>query len=221
MFSVSRRAVARLFGVLLILSFVLLPGLVGKHSPMNITGSIASADASTPRSYSEFIQGAYFGALGRFPTCFEEQAEYDALSAAAAAGTLRQEAERFVSTLFETQASFDDPGGTYCQSSEYESLNPAFCNPFINTRSDEFITDLYQAFLLRQPEQDGFNSWMAAIPTHGRKVVLNGFRFSTEFGILVNALFPGERPDCTIECPECDPDPCAGPNTTRPNPLCV
>lgn len=196
MFSVSHRAVARIPGFLLILALVLMPDLIGQRSPMNVTGSIALADASTPRSYSEFIQGAYLGALGRFPTCLEEQAEYDALFNAATGGVLRQEAERFVSTLFETQASFDDPDGTYCQMAEYEALNPAYCSPFINSRSDEFITDLYQGFLLREPEPAGFNGWMSIIPEHGRKEVLDGFRFSVEFGVLVNALYAGPRPNC-------------------------
>ncbi|HEY3582653.1 MAG TPA: DUF4214 domain-containing protein [Pyrinomonadaceae bacterium] len=173
-----------------------MPGLFSKRSPLTVTGSITSADASTPRSYVEFIDGAYLGALGRFPTCFEEQAEYNALSNAAAANSLRQEAERFVSTLFETQASFDDTGGTYCQSPEYETLNPASCDPFINARSDVFITDLYEGFLLREPEPDGFNGWMQIIPSAGRKGVLNGFRFSVEFGVLVDALYQGLPPDC-------------------------
>ena len=208
MFSITPRTLACAFGFLLILFLIAMPGL----TPVSITGSIASADASTPRSYVEFIDGAYFGALDRIPTCFEEQAEYDALVNAASVGALHQEAERFVSTLFETQASFDDSGGTYCQSPEYETRNPASCDPFINTRSDEFITDLYQAFLLRAPESGGFNAWMSVIPTAGRKQVLNGFRFSTEFGILVDALYPGTRPNCSIECPGCQPDPCEGPN---------
>jgi hypothetical protein len=233
MFSVSHRTLARVSGFLLILSLMLTPGLAGKHSPVKLTGSIASADASTPRSYSEFIRGAYLGALGRFPTCSEEQAEYDALDYAASTGNLLGEARRFVSTLFETQASFDDPGGSYCQTNAYEARNPAFCNPFINTRSDEFITDLYGGFLLRQPEQDGFNYWMNAMPANGRKVVLNGFRDSTEFGIIVGALYQGVRPDCgggcQTSCPRgytLDPDtcecipPCEGANTTHFNPLC-
>ncbi len=200
MFSISHRVSTRVSLFLLILALILMPGLAGKNSSTNVTGSVASADASTPRSYVEFINGAYFGALGRFPNCFEQQAEYDALANAAAAGTLRQEAERFVSTLFETQASFDDSGDSYCQSAEYEAINPAYCNPYINTSSDQFITSLYRAFLLREPEPNGFNGWMSIIPTEGRKHVLNGFRFSVEFGILVNALYAGDRPDCNVGC---------------------
>ena len=207
MFSLTPRALTCALGFLL-LFLILMPGL----TPITPTGSIASADASTPRSYVEFIDGAYLGALGRFPSCFEEQAEYDALVSAASVGALHDEAQRFVSTLFETQSSFNDSGETYCQSSEYETRNPAFCDPFINARSDEFITDLYHAFLLREPEPTGFNDWMSVIPAAGRKQVLNGFRFSIEFGILVDALYPGTRPSCFIECPECQPDPCEGPN---------
>jgi hypothetical protein len=208
MFSITPRALAWAFGFVLILFLIAMPGL----TPVTITGSIASADASTPRSYVEFIDGAYFGALARLPTCFEQEAEYDALANAASVGALHQEAERFVSTLFETQTSFNDSGETYCQLGEYETRNPAFCDPLINTRSDEFITDLYHAFLLREPEPSGFYDWMNAIPTAGRKQVLNGFRFSTEFGILVDALYAGTRPTCSIYCPECAPDPCEGPN---------
>jgi hypothetical protein len=220
MFSPSNRARVRALGFLLILALALMPGLGGRRAPLSIAGSVVLADASTPRPYVDFINGAYFGALGRFPTCEEKQAEYDALASAAASGNLLAEARRFVSTLFETQASFDDPGGSYCQTTEYEARNPAYCNPFINQRSDSFITDLYGAFLLRQPDQPGFDAWMSAMPANGRKVVLNGFRDSTEFSILVNALYADARPDCTVDCTSCGSDPCQGANTTRPNKLC-
>src|SRR5688500_13643039 len=179
MFSVSHRFVTRGSGLLLILAMLLIPGLVGKHSPMNLTGSIASADASTPRSYGEFIQGAYFGALGRFPTCFEEQAEYDALVSAASVGALHQEAQRFVSTLFLTQASYNAPDlTTYCQTPEYETINPAFCNTLVGTGLADFLTDLYRAFLLREPDSDGFNFWLSN--NNGRKHLIEAFRLSLE-----------------------------------------
>lgn len=220
MFSPSSRARVRALGFILILALALMPGLGGRRTHLGIAGSVVLADASTPRSYVDFIKGAYFGALGRFPTCEEQQDEYDALASAAAAGNLLGEARRFVSTLFETQASFDDPGGNYCQAAEYEARNPAYCNPFIGQHSDSFITDLYGAFLLRQPDQPGFDGWMSAMPANGRKVVLNGFRDSTEFSILVNALYAGARPDCIVDCPRCGSDPCPGANTTRPNKLC-
>jgi hypothetical protein len=217
------------------LSLVLMPGLAGKHSTATLTGSVALADASTPRSYLEFIDGAYYGALGRYPTCFEEQAEFDNLVYATASGNRLSEARRFASTLFETQASYNvEDTTTYCQTPEYEALNPASCNVFVGTNSAGFITDLYEGFLLREPEPDGFNGWMSIIPTAGRKEVLRGFRDSTEFSILVGALYEGTAPDCGNTCCACDctdgsvPDydsctcvPCQGANDGgRKSPLC-
>lgn len=199
--SISHRTWATVSSFLLLMSLVLMPGLAGKDSPLTVAGSVASAQ--TARSYDELITGAYLG-VGRFPTCLQRQAEYDELAYAASTGNLLGEARRFVSTLFETQASYNDPSLTaYCQTQPYESRNPAYCNAFVNNRSDEFITDLYRAFLLREPESTGFNAWMNVIPTHGRKEVLNGFRDSPEFNNLVNALYPGARPDCCVytQCP--------------------
>lgn len=203
MFSVSRRTLVFASILLLIAFLVLMPGSAGKHSPVTLTGSVASADASTPRSYSEFINGAYYGALNHFPTCQQRQSEFDALVDATAYGDRLGESRRFVSTLFETQASYDaSDTTTYCQTSAYEAINPAYCNPFVNANSAGFITDLYEGFLLREPEQAGFDAWMNTIPTAGRKEVLNGFRDSTEFSIIVGALYEdAQRPCCIIHCP--------------------
>jgi hypothetical protein len=212
MFSISRRTKVSVFSFLLILSLVLMPGLTGRHSPATVTGSITLAQTS--RTYDEFITGAYQG-VGQVPTCFQRQAEYDELEYAASTGNLLGEARRFVSTLIETPDSFNDQSTTvYCQTSAYESRNPAYCDPFVNNRSDEFITDLYHTFLLRNPEPPGFNGWMSIIPTYGRKHVLNGFRDSQEFYNLVNALTPGDRPNCGCGFVHCrigftlDPDTC-------------
>ncbi|HJQ34879.1 MAG TPA: DUF4214 domain-containing protein [Pyrinomonadaceae bacterium] len=204
MSSVSRRTIALAFSLLLVATLVLMPGLAGRQSPVNLAGSVASADASDPRSYVEFIDGAYLGALNRLPTCEEEQAEFDNLVYATANGNRIWEARRFASTLFETQASYNvEDTTTYCQTDEYELINPANCDVFVGTNSAGFITDLYEGFLLREPEPGGFNGWMSIIPTAGRKEVLRGFRDSVEFSILVNALYEGSRPDCGcfIDCP--------------------
>ena len=207
MFSVTPRIIVCSFCLVVMLLFMVSPGL----TPVSMPGSIASADPDIPRSYAEFIEGAYVGALGRSPTCFEVQAEYDALDSAASVSgdALQDEAERFVSTLFETQASYNVADlTTYCQTSEYESINPASCNASIGTGLSNFLTDLYQAFLLREPDSSGFNFWLNN--NNGRKHLIYAFRESIEFGTLVGNLYAGTRPICTIECPEC-PDPCDNP----------
>src|SRR5688572_31822219 len=71
MFSTTPRTVICFLCSLLMLLVVVMPGL----TPVNVPGSIASADPTIPRSYVEFIEGAYVGALGRLPSCFEAQAE--------------------------------------------------------------------------------------------------------------------------------------------------
>ena len=204
MFSVPHRVVVYRFSFLAMLLLMVLPGL----TPLSIPGNVVSADPNIPRSYSEFINGAYLGALGRLPNCSEAQAEYDALVSAASVGTLNPEARRFVSTLFETQDSFNAHNlTTYCQTPGYESINPAFCNASIGTGLAAFLTDVYQAFLFREPDSSGFNFWLNN--NNGRKHLLLAFEDSGEFGTLVNHLFPGTRPSCPF--PHCDvtidPDP--------------
>lgn len=208
MFSITPRAVACVFSLGLVLFLLVLPGI----KPLRMPGSVASADPTIPRSYAEFIEGAYLGALNRAPSCIEAQAEYDALVSAASVGALHQEAQRFVSTLFETQGSYNTPDlTTYCQTTEYESINPASCNALVGTGLADFITDLYRAFLLREPDSGGLTHWLNN--NNGRKHLIEGFRLSTEFATLVDNLFAGDRPECPpIECPECNPEPCEGPN---------
>ena len=204
MFSVTRRAVVYRLSVVVMLLLMALPGL----TPLSMPGRIASADPNIPRSYAEFINGAYLEALGRLPSCTEAQAEYDALVSAASAGALNQEARRFVSTLFITQATYNVPNlTTYCQTPEYESINPASCNASIGTGLGAFLTDMYQAFLLREPDTPGFNFWLNN--NNGRKHLIHAFQESIEFGTLVSNLFQGNRPSCPV--PRCnvtvDPDP--------------
>lgn len=69
MFSVARRTVLYRFCLVVMLLLLVLPGL----TPVSMPGRIASADPTIPRSYAEFIDGAYLGALGRYPNCFEAQ----------------------------------------------------------------------------------------------------------------------------------------------------
>lgn len=156
----------------------------------------------SPRSYDEFIIRAYQGALGRTPTCTERQAEFNRLVNAAANGTLLAEARRFVATLFMTQSSYDDPTlFNYLQTSAYQARNPQDMNDTAHLQA--FVTDLYHAFLQREPDPDGLNFWVSNAQQEGRKKVIRAFELSIEFGDLVNQLFQGDAPFCCVRrtCP--------------------
>jgi hypothetical protein len=155
-----------------------------------------------PRSYDEFIIRAYQGAYGRSPTCIERQNEYNRLVNAAANGTLLAEARRFVATLFMTQSSYDDPTlFNYLQTSEYQARNPQDMNDLAHLQA--FVTDLYRAFLQREPDSAGLNFWVSNAQQEGRKKVIRAFEESIEFGDLVSQLFDGGAPVCCIRrtCP--------------------
>ena len=166
----------------------------------------------SPRSYDDFIIRAYQGAYGRSPTCIERQNEYNNLVNAAASGTLLHESQRFVATLFETQASFDAQDyTTYLQTSAYNARNSQDMND--TSHLTAFVTDLYHAFLQREPDTDGLNFWVGQAQNEGRKKVIIAFEVSIEFGDLVNQLFDGGTPSCCTfhTCPRYtyfDPDTC-------------
>jgi hypothetical protein len=156
----------------------------------------------SPRSYDEFIIRAYQGALGRTPTCAERQAEYDRLVNAAANGTLLAEARRFVATLFMTQSSYDDPTlFNYLQTPAYQARNPQDMNDTAHLQA--FVTDLYHAFLQREPDAAGLNFWVSNAQQEGRKKVIRAFEESIEFADLVSQLFDGGPPICCVRrtCP--------------------
>jgi hypothetical protein len=162
----------------------------------------------SPRSYDEFINLAYQGAYGRSGTCTERRAEYNRLVNAAATGTLLAEARRFVATLFMTQASYDAQDlSTYLQTGEYQQRNPQ--DHADRASIESFITDLYRAFLQREPDLAGQCFWANNVCSEGRKKGIKAFEVSIEFGDLVNGLFAGSRP--ATFCPRntfLDPDTC-------------
>jgi hypothetical protein len=88
-------------------------------------------------------------------------------------------------------------GRSLFQSPAYASLN----------RSDEdFVTDLYAAYLQRSPDPQGYEFWLATLRSdnaqglNGREHLFQGFEFSIEFMNLVNSLVA----DDPIE-ENCDP----------------
>ena len=159
-----------------------------------------------PRSYDDFIIQTYIGAYGRFPTCSERLIEYNRLVNAAANGTLLAEARRFVATRFMTATSYNTNDlTTYQQTSAYETRNPAHLNDRAHLES--FVTDLYRAFLQREPDAAGHCFWSNDACTMLRKHTIRAFEESIEFGRLVEGLFDGGEPECFIREPW---EPCGG-----------
>jgi hypothetical protein len=150
----------------------------------------------SPRSYDSFIIQAYRGALGRTPTCTERQTEYWNLQGASySSSALLEEAKRFVSTLIETQDSYDiqsiDPS-TYTQTPAYEQRNPAANMDRMSLEA--FLGDLYKSFLQRSPDLGGQCFWTNDVCSEERKKGIEAFKVSIEFGNLVNGLFDSGEP---------------------------
>jgi hypothetical protein len=87
-------------------------------------------------------------------------------------------------------------GRTVFQSAEYTNVN----------RSDEdFVTDLYNGYLGRAPDPDGYNFWLSILRNDnaqgldGREHLLQAFEGSTEFANLVFSLEADPPPS------SCDP----------------
>jgi len=150
------------------------------------------------RSYDSFIIQAYTGAYGSFPTCAQRQAEYWNLADASySSSALLEEAKRFVSTLIETQASYNTPGidpSGYTQTPRYEQRNPAYQMDRIHLEA--FVGDLYKAFLQRSTNNDlgGQCFWTNSVCSYGRKQGIEAFKVSIEFGNLVNGLYDSGEP---------------------------
>lgn len=101
------------------------------------------------------------------------------------------------------------------ESTAYSAINPADSG-----RQREFVTDLYQAFLQREPDTPGLDFWTNEVYLHGRKQVIRAFELSIEFESIVNQLFDSGVGCCFVSCPygytfnfdtcSCEPDPYGG-----------
>lgn len=161
------------------------------------------------RSYDDFIIQTYVGAYGRFPTCAERLIEYNRLQSAAANGTLLAEAKRFVATRFMTQTSYNaNDFTTYQQTPAYETRNPALSND--RAHLEAFVTDLYHAFLQREPDAGGHCFWSNDACNLGRKHTIRAFEASIEFERLVEGLYDLGEPDCVIRDPNDPGGGCGG-----------
>jgi uncharacterized protein DUF4214 len=197
------------------LGLLLAPGTNVHHTQLKVPGAVASA---TSKSYQQFIRDAYQGAYGREPSCsLELEPEYNLMVNAPNSNALLAECQRFVATLFETQASYNAQDlTTYTQTAEYESRNAHDLTSY--TDQERYVTDLYYAFLQRAPDSEGLAFWTEDVISEGRKKGIVAFVVCGEFEDLVNDLDVGSAPSCGGGCPECE-DPCLGPGGHH-NPIC-
>lgn len=214
MFSISRSS-RQLLSLILILGFslILLPGFSVSSSPT--ASSLAKPQSG--ESIEQFIRNAY-SAVGLTPSCFVVRNENAVLESKlpTTSSAFEQEARRFVSTLFETQTSYNDATqSTYCQKPSYEAINPANCDPYTDINYQDhaqaFVTDLYHAFLQREPDSGGLAYWTCAVKGQGtcgvgplgRRIVLDAFGFipdDAEFTNLVHSLFDDGPVCCSPHC---------------------
>ncbi len=183
---------------LAVVGLLLVPGV--NLNRTRLKSPITIAKASVSKSYADFITAAYIGAYGRYPDCATElQPEYDQMVYAASSNALLAECQRFVATLFETQASFNVQDlTTYQQTAEYEARNSQSFTDIDHQRA--FVTDLYEAFLQRAPDYDGREFWTNDVMVEGRKKGIIAFEVCGEFSDLVSSLYAGDRPDCGGGC---------------------
>jgi hypothetical protein len=137
------------------------------------TSTPPAASTTPPRTTEAFVDYFFVGSLEVIADDASYQSWTNTLNAAMAQGSsnLLAQARALGRSLF--------------QSAAYASLN----------RSDEeFVTDLYAAYLQRQPDPGGYDFWLATLRSdnaqglNGREHLLQGFEFSTEFMNLVNSL---------------------------------
>ena len=87
---------------------------------------------------------------------------------------------------------------TYQQTTAYQSRNSQFNTD--RAHQAAFVTDLYHAFLQREPDAGGHCFWTNDACA-GRKHTIRAFEESIEFGRLVEGLYDLGEPDCLIRDP--------------------
>jgi RHS repeat-associated protein len=114
-----------------------------------------------------FVRTFYLGALQRDPTSAELQAQTQRLNNAGAVNQSQ--------AVSEARAM----GAEIFQSTNYNS----------SRTNQQYVTDLYVAFLQRQPDGPGLNYWANNVAVNGRPATLEAFKVSTEYTALAGTLY--------------------------------
>jgi RHS repeat-associated protein len=127
--------------------------------------TMASSDV---KRIQRFVKNLYFNAFARDATTNELQTQTAALGTAGnqSSAQLLTTAKSITRTQFE--------------SSEYAARN----------RTDtQFVTDLYNVYLQRGPDDSGLAWWVSNTVNNGREATLNAFEQSSEFSSMVSTLY--------------------------------
>lgn len=128
--------------------------------------TISSGDTDRLR---RFVKNLYYNALSRDPSAGELQQKMDELAQSGAQGgesQLLAKARQIARGLFES--------GEYVQR---------------NRTDAQYVTDLYNSYLQRGPDQGGLNFWISNTQSNGRGATLNAFEVSTEFATLSATVY--------------------------------
>jgi RHS repeat-associated protein len=126
-----------------------------------------TASGGDNQRVEHFVQQFYYGALQREPTSGEMQQQTQRLNNAAALGQSQ--------VVAEAQAM----GGEVFQATNYNSSHT----------TEQYVTDLYEAFLQRAPDGPGLNFWVNNTQANGRPATLAAFKVSTEYAELAGTLY--------------------------------
>lgn len=119
----------------------------------------------------QYVRNFYLKALNREPTATELQNRLSTLQSAYAQG-----ATQFLTAM-------QNLGADIFTSAEYNEPN-----------NEEYVKDLYRAYLFREADAGGLATWVSACTTHGRTHVRNGFAWSVEFDVKVSGTSPYSPP---------------------------
>ncbi len=148
-----------------------------KLKKLNHARTKARTAARPPLGDDQFIQNFFYWAFLRYPNSTEQAYWDDILRTAYAQG---QSAMLIANR---------ELGKTVFESAEYAGRNRS---------NHDYVYDLYKTFLMRDPDQAGWDDWTAVVPSYGREHVRRGFDESAEFINLVSTLTPNGSPSTAV-----------------------
>jgi RHS repeat-associated protein len=132
-----------------------------------IVSTLYGTASGNNQRVENFVKWFYYGAYQREPTSTELQTQTQRLNDAGALG------------LTEVTNEARAMGGEIFEATTYNSTHTV----------EQYVTDLYEAFLQRTPDASGLNFWVSNTNNSGRAATLNAFKASGEFTALAGTLY--------------------------------